>query len=260
MVNQAAVAERWPLVGRRPELSAFSHVLEDQGCDAFVVYGPRGVGKTRLAEECLQVAERAGRACGRAIASAEATAVPLAAIAHLLPADRGSKEIRAGETLDPVQLFARAKNAFEDRARGTRFVLMVDDLNLLDLTSATLLRQLLVTGTVLLLGTVLADPSQPAGCCASLARRPLPPCGPRPAFERERRNAPLSRAWVAGRRSERPHFVVDESRKCVGPSGAGAWSQAVRNARGRKRGLAPGWKAHRNASTERDRCRASRAS
>ena len=161
MVNQAAVAERWPLVGRRPELSAFSHVLEDQGCDAFVVYGPRGVGKTRLAEECLQVAERAGRACGRAIASAEATAVPLAAIAHLLPADRGSKEIRAGETLDPVQLFARAKNAFEDRARGTRFVLMVDDLNLLDLTSATLLRQLLVTGTVLLLGTVLADPSSP---------------------------------------------------------------------------------------------------
>ena len=156
-LTSAAVAERWPLVGRRPELSKFSDALGQPGCAAFVVHGPSGVGKTRLAEECLRVAERAGRRCGRATASAEAGTVPLAAIAHLLPADLASTERGAGEPLDSVELFARVKRAFEDRAAGSGFVLMVDDLHLLDLTSATLLRQLLETGTVFLLGTVLNE-------------------------------------------------------------------------------------------------------
>jgi hypothetical protein len=88
------------------------------------------------------VAERAGRRCGRATASAEVGTVPLPAIAHLLPADPGSKEMPAGEPFDSVELFARAKRAFEDRGGGARFVLLVDDLHLLDVTSATLLRQL----------------------------------------------------------------------------------------------------------------------
>lgn len=157
MTPAAAVAERWPLVGRRPELSAFARALEAPGCDAFVIHGPSGVGKTRLAEECLQAAERVGRGCGRAAASAEAATIPLAAIAHLLPPDPSSQELRAGGPLDSVELFARTKRAFEDRGRGARFVLMVDDLHLLDVTSATLLRQLLVTGAVFLVGTVLND-------------------------------------------------------------------------------------------------------
>jgi DNA-binding CsgD family transcriptional regulator len=156
-VGPAAVAERWPLVGRRPELAQFSRAFGAPGCDAFIVHGPPGVGKTRLAEECLQVAERAGRRCGRATASAEAGTVPLAAIAHLLPADPASDEVRASEPFDSVELFARARRAFEDRGGGARFVLMVDDLHLLDVTSATLLRQLLVTRTVFLVGTVRSD-------------------------------------------------------------------------------------------------------
>jgi len=103
------------------------------------------------------VAERAGRRCGRATASAESGTVPLAAIAHLLPADPGSNEMRPGEPFDSVELFARAKRAFEDRGGAARFVLVVDDLPLLDVTSATLLRQLPVTGTVFLIGTVRSD-------------------------------------------------------------------------------------------------------
>ena len=52
------------------------------------------------------MAERAGRVCGRATASAEMAAVPLAALAHLLPSDFVSHEIRPGERVDPVLLFA----------------------------------------------------------------------------------------------------------------------------------------------------------
>jgi len=166
LVSSAAVAERWPLVGRRPELFRFATALEEDAWDAFVVHGPAGVGKTRLAEECLQHAERAGRQCGRAAASVEAATVPLAAIAHLLPADLASSQGPADELVDSVELFARAKQAFEGRGDGFRYVLMIDDLHLLDITSATLLRQLLLTGNVFLVGTVLSDRRTPTSVTA----------------------------------------------------------------------------------------------
>jgi DNA-binding CsgD family transcriptional regulator len=165
-MTPVAVAERWPLVGRRSELARFSATLADPGYDAFVIHGPPGVGKTRLADECLEVAERAGRACGRATANVEAGAVPLGAIAHLLSADLRSEDIRAGESLDPVQVFARAKRAFAERGEGAQFVLMVDDLHLLDVTSATLLGQLVVTGVVFLIATVPVDLRAPTSVTA----------------------------------------------------------------------------------------------
>ncbi|MGO8721399.1 MAG: LuxR C-terminal-related transcriptional regulator [Acidimicrobiales bacterium] len=151
-----AVDRRWPLVGRRSELSAFSSAIEEPTRNAFVIFGLPGVGKSRLAEECAQMAERAGRVCGRATASAEMATVPLAALAHLLPADFVSHKIRPGERVDPVLVFARARNAFEGSGAG-RFVLMVDDMNLLDLASVLLLRQLLANGVVFLIGTVLTE-------------------------------------------------------------------------------------------------------
>ncbi|MGD0441801.1 MAG: LuxR C-terminal-related transcriptional regulator [Acidimicrobiales bacterium] len=166
-MSQIAVDGRWPLVGRRSELSAFSRAIEDPACNAFVLFGPPGVGKTRLAEECADMAKRAGRAGGRAIASAETAAVPLAALAHLLPADFVSHKMRPGERVDQVPMLARARSAFEVGG-GARFVLMVDDLNLLDLVSVLLLRQLLANGVVFLLGTVLTEwhaPSPATSLC-----------------------------------------------------------------------------------------------
>ncbi len=153
-MSSTAVTERWPLVGRRPELSRFSHVLGESGSDAFLIHGPPGTGKTRLAEECLRAAERMGRACGRGATGPEASMVPLGALAHLLSVALDSAEIGSGEPVDPVKVFARAQQAFEARGGGERFVLLVDGLHELDGCSAMLLRQLLVAGTVFLIGTV----------------------------------------------------------------------------------------------------------
>ncbi len=138
---------RWPLVGRREEMDVVADALTDHHSQGVLVCGPAGVGKTRLAEECLAAAQRTGRVGGRVTASAAAATVPLGALVPLLPP-------AVGDRSDPVSLFDRMAAAFRDRAGTDPFVLLVDDLHLLDVTSALLLGQLLDAGVVFLLGTL----------------------------------------------------------------------------------------------------------
>src|SRR5688500_55981 len=80
------VATCWPLVGQRDELDVFTSALDDADCQAVCIYGRSGVGKTRLADECLVVAGQANRRVLRASADPSNSAVPLSPLAHLLPA------------------------------------------------------------------------------------------------------------------------------------------------------------------------------
>jgi hypothetical protein len=50
----------WPLIGRERELDAFRDALADGGQRTFLIYGPSGSGKSRLAEECVALAGQAG--------------------------------------------------------------------------------------------------------------------------------------------------------------------------------------------------------
>lgn len=88
----------------------------------------------------------AGFRVGRATASAAAGAVPLGAIAHLLPA--------GVDLSDPVAGFAAVAERPAAGPGLRRWVLLVDDMHLLDSASAVLLRQLMDTGVILLIGTV----------------------------------------------------------------------------------------------------------
>src|SRR5215204_6150305 len=97
-----AVATRWPLVGRHDQLDAFRRALSDPGCQGFSIYGPPGVGKTRLGDECLDVAKAAGRRLLRAAADRSAKGVPFGAVAHLMPA--GALDGFSGDVFDPVVL------------------------------------------------------------------------------------------------------------------------------------------------------------
>jgi DNA-binding CsgD family transcriptional regulator len=65
-------AEPWPLVGRDLELASFAAAWAARRCQGVVIHGPAGIGKSRLAEECLPRAVRAGFEAGRATASARA--------------------------------------------------------------------------------------------------------------------------------------------------------------------------------------------
>ncbi|MFC4506893.1 MULTISPECIES: AAA family ATPase [Streptomyces] len=140
------VGGRWPLVGREPELDAFRAALTDPECRGFFVAGAAGVGKSRLAEECVERAAADGFKVGRATATAVARAVPLGAIAHLLPA--------GVDLSDPVAGFAAVARELAAGPGRRRRVLLVDDVHLLDSASAVLLRQLMDTGAVRLIGTV----------------------------------------------------------------------------------------------------------
>lgn len=141
---------RWPLTSRGRELSEFAAVWAAlPACRCVVVCGPEGVGKTRLAEEFAAHAALRGPSPGRATASAAAAAVPLGAIAHLIPP--------AVDMSDPVRGFAQAAEAFAATGRGRPATLLLDDLHLLDAASGMLLRQLLDAGALRLIATMRTD-------------------------------------------------------------------------------------------------------
>ncbi|OEU86077.1 hypothetical protein DB35_10365 [Streptomyces abyssalis] len=146
-------AMTWPFVGRDRETAAFDEALADGSCHAFILHGPQGVGKSQLANVCRRRAEQAGHATGRTISVPQSLASPLASVAHLLPQD-----VRAD---DPVTLFRRTRDALTEldgdassQEVRRRFVLLVDDLDSLDESTANLAGQLLEAGVLFLAGTV----------------------------------------------------------------------------------------------------------
>lgn len=136
---------RWPLVGRDQEIAAAEQALDDVRTAGVLVHGPAGVGKSRLADAYLARAARKGSSVGRAVATAAAADVPLAAIAHLLPAHVDWSDPAAGlETV--LRTGART-----GRARRT---VLVDDVQWLDPVSALLLRRLMDGGALRLIATL----------------------------------------------------------------------------------------------------------
>jgi hypothetical protein len=158
-----AVATRWPLVGRRDELDMFRSAFADPGCEGFCVYGPPGVGKTRLADECLDVAKAAGRRVLRATADRSTEAVPFAAVAHLMPARALAGLV--GDVFDPLifaHLFDTARRVLAPTADESGIpVILLDDAHILDTASLTLVDRLLGQRAMFCIVTVVAGPKVP---------------------------------------------------------------------------------------------------
>lgn len=146
MDTQPQQTPRWPLTGRDSELEAFAKAWAKRRYQGVVIHGPAGVGKSRLAEECLARAVHEGWKAQRATASAAAAAVPLGAVAHLIPP--------GVDLSDPVKGFTAVATALAGPQRDRRWAVWVDDLHLLDATSAVLLRQLMDARVVRLIATV----------------------------------------------------------------------------------------------------------
>ena len=88
---------QWPLVGRHGELELFVATLADPRAHGFVIHGPPGVGKTRLADQCLATADGSGRNVARATATEGSRSIPLGALAHLLAGRHRRRARRSGD-------------------------------------------------------------------------------------------------------------------------------------------------------------------
>lgn len=152
LVGVAVAVQRWPIVGRRSELEVFEQALLSGDHAGLVIHGPAGVGKTRLADECRELAAAGGHPTERVVGSRSTAQLPLGAVVGLLAAGIG--------TLDPdgqfntVTLFEETRRALQQRHGGHRVVTVADDAALLDAASVALLEYLAMQGAIFLVATV----------------------------------------------------------------------------------------------------------
>jgi DNA-binding CsgD family transcriptional regulator/predicted ATPase len=139
-------------VGRAEELSVLSAALDDPDSGGVALFGPAGIGKTRLAHQLLELASLRGLATIAIRASRSATTIPFAAVAPLFSA-LGLRQEDADEP------FVAVSSALDSRSPRDRLVVMVDDAQHLDQASAALLDQLVGRSGVFVALTVRASAS-----------------------------------------------------------------------------------------------------
>jgi DNA-binding CsgD family transcriptional regulator len=156
MTPSVVTRAEWPFVGRAAEIDQVRRLMLDDGCPGVVIAAPAGLGKTRMAHECLEAAGLAGLTTARATATASQRAMPLGALAHLLPT------LNDSIAQDGSDLLRRAARELLLHTDGARLFLLVDDAHLLDDTSSTLLYRLAVANQAFVLMTIRSGEPAPA--------------------------------------------------------------------------------------------------
>jgi DNA-binding CsgD family transcriptional regulator len=130
-----------PLLTREAELDRIVASLKGPASASFVLAGEAGVGKTRLANEVARRMAGLGFATAQVAGLRSAASIPFGAFAPFLGAAGDSPESLVG-------LLRQASEAILERAGPQRrLLLVVDDAQLLDDGSATLVHQLVRTQT-----------------------------------------------------------------------------------------------------------------
>src|ERR1022692_258843 len=130
MPMRRALTGEIPLMSREPEMNRILARLKEPGPAAFVLAGPAGVGKTRLAFEASRSAAGLGFATAQAVASRAAASIPFGPFAQFLP--------EAGQSSGDLLGLLRQASAAIARQGGPdgRLLLVVDEAQLLDDGSA----------------------------------------------------------------------------------------------------------------------------
>jgi DNA-binding CsgD family transcriptional regulator len=150
----------WCFAERRGELLALLEGVDGVEPAAVVVSGRPGVGRTRLAREAIRALRARRRGTEWVTCTRSTEAIPLGALAHLVPVGGGSAEPTAA-----WQAMATALDAC--RERHGRVVVGIDDAHLLDDLSASLVHKLVLTRKASVILTV-RDGTRPSDVVAAL--------------------------------------------------------------------------------------------
>ena len=145
----------WPLTGRDEELAQIASFVGGGELAGVVLFGEAGVGKTRLARDAVALAASQGAVTRWAVGTAMAAGIPLGAVAHLVPLPQGQP------LPSPFVLLRQALDRLVADAGGRQLVVGVDDADLLDPLSATMVQQLALSGAARLLLTVRSGRPMP---------------------------------------------------------------------------------------------------
>jgi len=127
----------WPLTGRDSILDRLGDTLDRGDTQGIAIVGEAGVGKSRLAQELVRVATARGRATEWVSASRAMAPIPLGAFAHLFTVPPNES--------DELRLLGEIRAELAGRSNGNGpIVLVVDDANLLDDRSSSLMHHLAV--------------------------------------------------------------------------------------------------------------------
>ncbi len=157
----ARLQANWPLLGRDRELLVIESLLDDRRSRAAFLFGPAGVGKTRLATEVRTRAEARATKTFRIVGSATTSGVPFAAVAHLLDAQllRESVGTAVLEGTNEAALLVGALRTSLRSHNNDDPIVFVDDAHLLDSLSATVVAALIANGDARVVATIrLGEP------------------------------------------------------------------------------------------------------
>lgn len=144
------------LVGRDVELTRLLDWASSHPARGGFLVGESGVGKTRLARECVQQLAQAGWATAWVSASPSSSAIPFGAISHAVP----------GGTVTRDGVFSAVVSQLNELGGGARVALCVDDAHELDDASAALVHHLAASGAATLIATVRSRASLPEAVTA----------------------------------------------------------------------------------------------
>src|SRR3712207_2894494 len=128
----------WPFVERSADLRTVLEGVDGAEPGAVVVSGRVGVGRTRLVQEAIRLLRARQRGTEWATCTGCTAAIPLGALAHLVPVGGASSDPTAAWQALAATLDAR-------REEHGRVVVGIDDAHLLDDLSATLVHKLVLT-------------------------------------------------------------------------------------------------------------------
>ncbi|SOE03246.1 helix-turn-helix transcriptional regulator [Blastococcus haudaquaticus] len=164
---------RWPFVDRDHKLATVLAELSDTDVSAVVVSGPGGSGRTRLAREAVAALDQGNRRTEWVTGTRAASAIPLEAVAHLVPPGAAAT--------DTTAMWQALAAAFDAGPGQPRPLIVVDDAHLLDDVSAALVHKLVLTRMADAVVTVLGGARAPDlvkalwhdGLAAQVELRPL---------------------------------------------------------------------------------------